>query len=49
MPGTPEGCVDYDGCGADTPVTFCSHPGGHVWPTIGTEATRAFFRGFYAG
>ena len=20
--GAPEGCVDYDGCGPDTPVTF---------------------------
>ncbi len=48
VPGAPDGCVDYDGCGPDTPVTFCSHPAGHVWPAIGTEATRAFFRGFYA-
>jgi poly(3-hydroxybutyrate) depolymerase len=47
MPGTPEGCVDYDGCGADTPVTYCSHAAGHVWPSIGTEATKAFFQGFY--
>lgn len=47
MPGMPDGCVDYDGCGADTPVTFCSHPAGHVWPSIGTDATKAFFQGFY--
>jgi polyhydroxybutyrate depolymerase len=47
MPGMPGGCIDYDGCGADTPVTFCSHPAGHVWPTIGTDATKAFFQGFY--
>lgn len=46
-PGAPEGCVDYEGCGADTPVTFCSHPAGHVWPTIGTAATKAFFEQFY--
>ena len=49
MPGDPMGCVDYDGCGPDTPVIFCSHPAGHVWPTIGTDATKAFFQGFYAG
>lgn len=48
MAGTPDGCIDYDGCGADTPVTFCSHPAGHVWPSIGTDATKAFFQSFYA-
>ncbi len=48
MPGMPGGCIDYDGCGAGTPVTFCSHPAGHVWPTIGTDATKAFFQSFYA-
>lgn len=47
-PGEPEGCVDYDGCDAGTPVTFCSHPAGHVWPSIGTDATKAFFEQFYA-
>lgn len=47
-PGTPDGCVDYDGCNTDTPVTFCSHPADHVWPSIGTDATKAFFRQFYA-
>lgn len=46
--GEPEGCVDYDGCSADTPVTFCSHPADHVWPSIGTDATKAFFERFYA-
>lgn len=45
----PEGCVAYDGCDPDTPVIFCSHPAGHVWPSIGTDATKAFFQGFYAG
>jgi polyhydroxybutyrate depolymerase len=45
--GAPEGCVDYEGCDAETPVTFCSHPAGHVWPSIGTEATKVFFGGFY--
>jgi polyhydroxybutyrate depolymerase len=47
MPGEPEGCVDYDACDPGTPVTYCSHPGGHVWPSIGTDATREFFRSFY--
>ncbi len=47
MAGAPEGCVDYDECGADTPVTFCSHPAGHEWPSIGTDATKAFFQQFY--
>lgn len=47
-PGTPDGCVDYDGCDAGTPVTFCSHPADHVWPSIGTDATKAFFQQFYA-
>lgn len=47
MPGAPAGCVDYDNCDVDHPVTFCSHPADHVWPTIGTDATREFFRGFY--
>jgi poly(3-hydroxybutyrate) depolymerase len=46
MPGAPEGCVDYDGCNPDTPVTFCSHPAGHEWPSIGTDATKAFFAQF---
>lgn len=48
MPVEPEGCVAYEGCGLDTPVTFCGHPAGHVWPSIGTDATREFFRQFYA-
>lgn len=47
--GTPDGCVNYDGCNPDTPVTFCSHPAGHEWPSIGTDATKAFFQLFYAG
>lgn len=45
--GTPEGCVNYDGCAPETPVTFCSHPAGHEWPSIGTDATKAFFELFY--
>jgi polyhydroxybutyrate depolymerase len=47
MPGMPDGCVGYDDCNAETPVTFCSHPAGHEWPSIGTDATKAFFEQFY--
>lgn len=43
---TPEGCVAYEGCREETPVTFCAHPGGHVWPDFGSEAMGAFFRRF---
>ncbi len=48
-PVTPQGCIAYDNCGPDTPVVFCSHPADHVWPSIGTDAARAFFQQFYAG
>ncbi len=47
-PYEPKGCVAYDSCGPDTPAVYCSHPAGHVWPSIGTDATHAFFSGFYA-
>ncbi|MCH9683520.1 MAG: hypothetical protein K0V04_18930 [Deltaproteobacteria bacterium] len=46
-PYEPEGCVAYDDCDPATPAVYCSHPAGHVWPSIGTEATHAFFEGFY--
>jgi polyhydroxybutyrate depolymerase len=46
-PGEPEGCVDYDNCDDGSPAIYCSHPAGHVWPSIGTDATREFFRSFY--
>ncbi len=46
-PIEPEGCVEYEGCGEESPVVFCGHPAGHVWPGIGTDATRAFFQRFY--
>lgn len=47
-PSEPGGCIAYDDCDAETPVTFCSHPAGHVWPSIGTDATRTFFANLYA-
>lgn len=40
---SPAGCVSYDDCEQATPVTFCSHAGGHVWPAFGTEAAWSFF------
>lgn len=43
-----EGCVEYTSCGEDDPVIYCTHPAGHQWPDIGTDATREFFRQFYA-
>lgn len=40
-------CLEYS-CPDETPVIYCTHPAGHVWPAIGTDATRTFFRQFYA-
>lgn len=42
-PTTPSECVAYDGCGADTPVHYCDHPGGHQWPDFGAQASWDFF------
>lgn len=47
MATDPQGCEIYDGCDPQTPVHYCSHPAGHVWPSIGTDATKAFFESFY--
>jgi len=43
---TPAGCVAYDGCGTDTPVHYCDHPGGHQWPDFGAQAAWDFFSTF---
>jgi len=43
MDTDPDPCVAYDGCGAGTPVHYCQHPGGHVWPGFGSEAMWGFF------
>ena len=40
----PAPCVGYEGCGQDTPVHYCQHPGGHVWPGFGSQAMWDFFR-----
>jgi polyhydroxybutyrate depolymerase len=42
----PEPCVAYDCPDPERPVHFCSHPGGHVWPTFGTQAAWDFFAQF---
>lgn len=42
----PAPCVAYDGCDDGAPVHYCQHPGGHVWPDFGTQASWDFFRQF---
>ena len=39
-------CVTYDGCRAGTPVHYCEHPDGHVWPDFGSQAAWDFFGQF---
>jgi poly(3-hydroxybutyrate) depolymerase len=46
MPTDPEPCVAYDGCGEGTPVHYCQHPDGHIWPDFGSEAMWTFFEQF---
>lgn len=46
MPTDPSPCVAYDGCDTTTPVQYCQHPGDHVWPSFGTEASWKFFQQF---
>ncbi|MBK6518067.1 MAG: hypothetical protein IPM79_37865 [Polyangiaceae bacterium] len=46
MPTPPEPCVAYDGCGGATPVHYCQHPDGHIWPDFGSEAMWGFFSSF---
>ncbi|MBA2660661.1 MAG: hypothetical protein H0U74_00075 [Bradymonadaceae bacterium] len=42
----PEPCVAYDGCNGGTPVHYCQHAGGHVWPELGSQAMWDFFKQF---
>lgn len=42
----PPPCVAYEGCAEPTPVDYCQHDGGHVWPSFGTAASWAFFQRF---
>jgi poly(3-hydroxybutyrate) depolymerase len=39
-------CVAYDGCDPDTPVHYCQHPDGHIWPDFGSDAMWQFFSQF---
>jgi polyhydroxybutyrate depolymerase len=45
MPVDPSPCIGYT-CPADRPVHFCSHPGGHVWPSFASQAAVDFFSKF---
>ncbi len=47
MPTDPDPpCVAYDGCNPDTPVHYCQHPDGHIWPDFASDAMWAFFSRF---
>jgi poly(3-hydroxybutyrate) depolymerase len=47
MPTEPNPpCVAYDGCAAGTPVHYCQHLGGHIWPDFGSDAMWTFFSQF---
>lgn len=46
MATDPMPCVAYDGCDPQTPVHYCQHAGGHVWPDFGTAAAWSFFQRF---
>jgi polyhydroxybutyrate depolymerase len=45
-PTTPAGCEAFDGCRAELPSVYCTYPGGHAWPSIGTAAVWSFFSKF---
>jgi poly(3-hydroxybutyrate) depolymerase len=46
MPVDPSPCVEYQGCDADLPVTFCLFPGGHMVPSFASAAIWTFFSKF---
>jgi poly(3-hydroxybutyrate) depolymerase len=46
MPGDREGCVNYQGCEAGAPVTWCTFSGVHEPPPYAGEAIWAFFSQF---
>jgi len=46
VPGDRAGCVDYQGCSAGHPVTWCSFTGAHMPPPYSGEAIWAFFSRF---
>jgi polyhydroxybutyrate depolymerase len=43
---TDASCVDYQGCDAGYPVTWCEFNGTHMPPSFGTSAITAFFKSF---
>jgi poly(3-hydroxybutyrate) depolymerase len=45
-PTPPDPCVAYDGCDTATPVHYCQHPAGHIWPDFGSQAMWDFFSQF---
>ena len=45
-PGDRAGCVDYQGCSAGHPLTWCSFTGTHMPPPYAGEAIWAFFSRF---
>lgn len=40
----PAPCISYVSVRAETPVHYCQHPDGHVWPDFGAQAMWAFFK-----
>ncbi len=46
VPPDPIQCTAYDGCAPSTPVHYCQHPGGHMWPDYGSQAMWSFFSQF---
>jgi poly(3-hydroxybutyrate) depolymerase len=46
MPGDRSGCVNYQGCDAGAPVTWCTFSGVHEPPPYAGEAIWAFFSQF---
>lgn len=45
-PIEPEGCVEYQGCAAGTPLVWCTHDGAHVIPSFTQAGISDFFAGF---
>lgn len=39
----PAPCTAYDACAAATPVHYCQHPDGHIWPDFASQAMWDFF------
>jgi len=42
----PAPCTAYDSCDATSPVHYCQHPDGHIWPDFGSQAMWDFFSQF---